>query len=894
MAPLPSSTLGANSVFLPRAKSAHRFGITLLTKGSFWDRSLNARRHLHNEDESIHLYGLMAGINRPLSSARFIHLEFVTLSNRTPKMLIKWATTLTLSALLWLQWSGITDAGNCIGRLCGLNPQDALIRKGINPIALRHRVGTVYRVDQRKPAEIKALGGFRPRELDVNKASFSVWQHAEVSRKASGSIYVSTSERPAGAEVFAVNRPLSVARKHYKACYLWEIQATPNFIDVTATIGRDRLHVWEREILAAGGIRWDQVRGYTYLPDGRNTPIRKRVYVPNPDYNPMYDQFSYSGAQVDLAAVPANPKKDWYIDPNPERTRKAGLEFLDKSGRAVGLSSKQSIFSSAPAAPAGPAAPAAPAARADGPSRVVRRFPTKADDLLKNAAARGKSAYYKVAGRGNGNGQRPMTPVGAQPASSSSRGASIGKGVQRVQGKVNLMLVTLEAGRVFMSIKDFVRELGWGTYLKCTFQFNCPQTMRDYLRKLQEEQELAQREEADVRHRVWLNAHKFSAPRERHSMEYLLQRTRKLGLGPEHMPCNATARSCYHGYLPSETVELLETCLHGDQTVWLGWGCAFCDGSAEQPCASAEQREQAMTSATNLKATNLPLFDDIKCFKDDDLIDCAGGLTATEYYTAERNCLTSDNGDWHPEGAACLTRAAGASDEADNPLLPRYDFDFCTFGWDEKEAKCAELLPGADADEDEGESGMPPPPKKGPVPHPDDKVGQFMFAWTNDGCGTDTQSTCQKSPEELFTVFEPCSQQDFRWTCCGCVQGTTPPEEPSNDTEKGIPSDERWRLFFDPSSGNLEIRPISASEQPTPKPTTATATATGPTPRPHGKVGQFMSEWTEAGCGTDTQTRCQKRSEELMSAFDSCGQPGFRWTCCGCVPDPHFKQTSSE
>ncbi|KAK2593108.1 hypothetical protein QQS21_009198 [Conoideocrella luteorostrata] len=152
--------------------------------------------------------------------------------------------------------------------------------------------------------------------------------------------YVSTSLRPQGAEIFASPGHL---------CYLYEIHATPNFIDTFTTLGGSKttstgapylLHKAEREFLATGGIKWDQVIGYTPLPDGRDTGKKDRKQRLNQDYNKVYDKFKAGGPQYDLADFP-DKHEAWANKPWSEfkgvDIKESGLKFADKSGEAVGL-----------------------------------------------------------------------------------------------------------------------------------------------------------------------------------------------------------------------------------------------------------------------------------------------------------------------------------------------------------------------------------------------------------------------------------------------------------------------------------------------------------------------------------------------------------------------------
>ncbi|KHN94110.1 Heat-labile enterotoxin, A chain [Metarhizium album ARSEF 1941] len=97
----------------------------------------------------------------------------------------------------------------------------------------------------------------------------------------------------------------------------------------------------EREFLATGGIRWDQVISSTRLRNGRDTPGKDRVVRRNKDYNAIYNELRAGGPQYQLAGFPkgheAWTKERWspYLEAD---ISESGLRFADESGKAVGLS----------------------------------------------------------------------------------------------------------------------------------------------------------------------------------------------------------------------------------------------------------------------------------------------------------------------------------------------------------------------------------------------------------------------------------------------------------------------------------------------------------------------------------------------------------------------------
>ncbi|MDD9330729.1 MAG: enterotoxin A family protein, partial [Bartonella sp.] len=61
--------------------------------------------------------------------------------------------------------------------------------------------------------------------------------------------------------------------------YVYHIRATPNFIDVNASLGRFSPYEHEREVAALGVIHWEQIIGWQRSSGGVVGP-----FVRNPDY----------------------------------------------------------------------------------------------------------------------------------------------------------------------------------------------------------------------------------------------------------------------------------------------------------------------------------------------------------------------------------------------------------------------------------------------------------------------------------------------------------------------------------------------------------------------------------------------------------------------------------
>ncbi|OPB31161.1 cholera enterotoxin subunit A [Bartonella sp. AR 15-3] len=121
----------------------------------------------------------------------------------------------------------------------------------------------VYRAAMESPEEIKREGGFIPRGMDGTRPNqpppdINLWNHVHgsetgMSRHNSG--YVSTST----ARIIAINW----VNEHLNHNgYVYHIRATPNFIDVNASLLDYSPHPQESEMAALGRIHWNQVIGW--------------------------------------------------------------------------------------------------------------------------------------------------------------------------------------------------------------------------------------------------------------------------------------------------------------------------------------------------------------------------------------------------------------------------------------------------------------------------------------------------------------------------------------------------------------------------------------------------------------------------------------------------------
>ncbi|PHH83570.1 putative enterotoxin [Ophiocordyceps australis] len=165
------------------------------------------------------------------------------------------------------------------------------------------RVEWVYRGDSRSPDQIKASGGFLPLKNPPSPQGFSLDSHVRGDIDAKGvkqTAYVSTSADEKVAKAFSGRS------------YVYKIHATPNFIDVAASLKKDYPAKNEREMAVLSGIHWDQVHSWARVPDVGSTgrgEAKKLTYTPNPDYNTKYEKYTASGAHPELAGFPAHSPK---------------------------------------------------------------------------------------------------------------------------------------------------------------------------------------------------------------------------------------------------------------------------------------------------------------------------------------------------------------------------------------------------------------------------------------------------------------------------------------------------------------------------------------------------------------------------------------------------------
>ncbi|PFH61231.1 putative enterotoxin [Ophiocordyceps unilateralis] len=224
------------------------------------------------------------------------------------------------------------------------------------PAQLRasNRVEIVYRGDPRPPSELRQLGGIATEygERPFTNDSFGLEAHHRNLGRLGNfmSVYTSTSRW------FGVTEPYATNFRESDG-WIYRIRATPNMIDMVDS-GFRITHGNESEFSAMGGIRWDQIQGWTpaFEKDLRVTSenmtkedvifdtcrvfkTRKASWIANVEYNHVYDQYSASGGQPQLAGD------------SPEQTRQRnktleehGLEFMRRNGGPVGWDGKNGPF----------------------------------------------------------------------------------------------------------------------------------------------------------------------------------------------------------------------------------------------------------------------------------------------------------------------------------------------------------------------------------------------------------------------------------------------------------------------------------------------------------------------------------------------------------------------
>lgn len=184
----------------------------------------------------------------------------------------------------------------------------------------------VYRGDSRSPGTLRDAGGFLPSNANADPESFGLYQHTRLPRKKDSTQFVSTSSSLGIAAIYAATRPDDIIGYDATASWVYFIRPTPNFIDARKTMGAYAVDEFNKEFAALGGVRWEQVLGWTKLNTsppvedqiqsfGRNAVqeieaiLQLTDYVPNADYNPAFDDGIPTDAVPQLAGFPKRPSR---------------------------------------------------------------------------------------------------------------------------------------------------------------------------------------------------------------------------------------------------------------------------------------------------------------------------------------------------------------------------------------------------------------------------------------------------------------------------------------------------------------------------------------------------------------------------------------------------------
>ncbi|EJP61236.1 cholera enterotoxin subunit A2 [Beauveria bassiana ARSEF 2860] len=198
----------------------------------------------------------------------------------------------------------------------------------------------LYRGSGSSPEDVKARGGFIPREEGgpiINETFGLRLHHLGYSR----TVYTSTSRS------FGV--ALGYSLKGQDDGWIYKIQPTPNMIDLNGS-GFKLQFTSEEEFSALGGIHYDQIEAWMPLSksDLKEKLTMAHVYefhdfetfsaknpekkwTVNPDYNQNYDSLAASPGQPQLAGDPDNLDKY-----NDKTLEEYATEFMQKNGAAVG------------------------------------------------------------------------------------------------------------------------------------------------------------------------------------------------------------------------------------------------------------------------------------------------------------------------------------------------------------------------------------------------------------------------------------------------------------------------------------------------------------------------------------------------------------------------------
>ncbi|PHH65908.1 putative enterotoxin [Ophiocordyceps australis] len=268
----------------------------------------------------------------------------------------RWASVLAMLALLLLTWTSASHARS-LSRPEPGGKQPPLLARAAPPPS------TVFRGDGRNPQKVKAAGGFLPHSSSPPRSlkAYSLYNHVldsivDVNNKMRDTVYVSTTTAWPTAANFAADRPLGG--------FVYRIHATPNMVDVQESMLSHNPFPGEREWAAMGGVRWEQIEGWMFLPENYSRADWRKAGAPtletemwrfirNPDYASRFDAEVASPGQPQLVAwfgkgaawANLNPWKKF----KPTKTKSImdyAVEFMDKHGKPVGWNGRFPLLAS--------------------------------------------------------------------------------------------------------------------------------------------------------------------------------------------------------------------------------------------------------------------------------------------------------------------------------------------------------------------------------------------------------------------------------------------------------------------------------------------------------------------------------------------------------------------
>ncbi|PFH58779.1 putative enterotoxin [Ophiocordyceps unilateralis] len=206
----------------------------------------------------------------------------------------------------------------------------------------------VYRGDSRSPEVIKAEGGFHPLgEYWNNETAFSLDNHLFVNEEFLNSVWDelcheengTTISSPPQLDANYATAYVSTTASPQEAVefsnggWVYVIQATPNMLALQEDLFD--------EVLALGGIRWTQIRGYSRVRDHGTRPsfvdlVHDGHYILNPDFD-----------QSRWGALTASDVPDSWDHHHPSQS---ALDFMQSVGASVAWTGRFPLLPSPPRA----------------------------------------------------------------------------------------------------------------------------------------------------------------------------------------------------------------------------------------------------------------------------------------------------------------------------------------------------------------------------------------------------------------------------------------------------------------------------------------------------------------------------------------------------------------